>query len=77
MGAIRNIQYQATRPTSVTILLFAFQAFKVFFPNNVSPQGEELIYNGITILGATGLIEKVWNNRKDITEWFKRVFTNK
>lgn len=74
---IKNIQYQATRPTSVTILLFAFQAFKALFPDKVGPDGEELIYNGITILGATGLIEKVWNNRKEIKDWIKRVFTNK
>jgi hypothetical protein len=74
---IRNIQYQATRPTSVTVMLFLFQTFKMMFPDKIGPDGNELVYGAITIIGATGLLEKVWDNKDDMAKWIKKVFTNK
>ena len=77
INTVRNIQYQATRPTSVAIMLFLFQTFKMIFPDKIDADGNELVYGAITIIGATGLLEKVWDNKDDMAKWIKKVFTNK
>jgi hypothetical protein len=77
MAAVRTIQKNITRPTSVAIMLVLFQLFKLSFPNSMSNEWEDATYNAITIIGGTGLLEKLWANRKEIKEFFKQIFTKK
>ena len=77
MTKAREIQKQVTRPTSVAIMLVLFQGFKLLFPNKMSNEWEDFTYNAITVIGGTGLLDKLWTNRKEIVEFFKSIFTKK
>lgn len=77
MAAVRTIQKNITRPTSVAIMLVLFQLFKLSFPNSMSNEWEDATYNVITVIGGTGLLDKLWVNRKEIKEFFKQIFTKK
>lgn len=74
MTTARIIQKQVTRPTSVAIMLVLFQGFQLAFPNTMSPEWEGWTYNAITVVGATGLIDKLWRNRQTIINKVKNVF---
>lgn len=77
MTKAREIQKQVTRPTSVAIMLVLFQGFKLLFPNKMPNEWEDFTYNAITVIGGTGLLDKLWTNRKEIVEFFKSIFTKK
>ena len=72
---VKDVQYNATRPTSATIMLVLFQLLQLVLP--VSQPVQEGIYTAITIVGTSGLIEKAWKNRKQIKEWVKSLFKRK
>lgn len=74
MATVRKIQKQVTRPTSVAVMLVLFQGFQLAYPKALTPEWQNWTYNVITVIGTTGLIEKVWRNRHDISKWFKNVF---
>ncbi len=74
MTTARTIQKQVTRPTSVALMLVLFQGFQLAFPNTMSPEWEGWTYNAITVVGATGLIDKIWRNRQIIINRIKNVF---
>ena len=73
----REIQKQVTRPTSVAIMLVLFQAFKLAFPNKMPDEWQEFTYNAITVIGGTGLLEKMWKNRKELTKFVNNIFKRK
>lgn len=74
MTTVRIIQKQVTRPTSVAIMLVLFQGFQLLFPDKLTPEWEDWTYNAITVVGATGLIDKIWRNRHIIINKVKNVF---
>lgn len=74
---VKNVQKQVTRPTSVTIMLLLFQGVQLLFPDSISKDLEGFIYNLISVVGATGIIDKIWRSRKNIKEWFLNLFTKK
>jgi len=74
MTTARIIQKQVTRPTSVAIMLVLFQGFQLLFPDKLTPEWEGWTYNVITVLGATGLLDKLWRNRQTIINKVKNVF---
>ena len=74
MATVREIQKQVTRPTSVAVMLVLFQGFQLAFPKSMSPEWEGWTYNVITVLGATGLLDKLWRNRQTIINKFKNIF---
>lgn len=74
MTTARIIQKQVTRPTSVAIMLVLFQGFQLLLPDKLTPEWEDWTYNAITVVGATGLIDKLWRNRQTIINKVKNVF---
>ncbi len=77
MARIKEIQRNVTRPTSVAVMLVLFQGFQLLFPGKMSPQWQDWTLNVITVIGGTGLIEKTWRFRKEISEFFKKMFHKK
>ena len=77
MRKARNIQKQVTRPTSVVIMLVLFQGFKLVFPNRMPDEWQEFTYNAITVIGGTGLLDKLWTNRKEIIKFVSNIFKRK
>lgn len=77
MSNAREIQKQVTRPTSAVIMMLLWEAFLSLFPNAISPPTEEGIGKIILAVGLTGVIDKIFRNRKEIKEWFKSIFTKK
>ena len=77
MSKARNIQKQVTRPTSVAIMLVLFQGFKLVFPNRMPDEWQEFTYNAITVIGGTGLLYKLWTNRKEIIKFVSNIFKRK
>lgn len=77
MSKARNIQKQVTRPTSVAIMLVLFQEFKLVFPNRMPDEWQEFTYNAITVIGGTGLLDKLWTNRKEIIKFVSNIFKRK
>jgi len=57
------------------ILLLLFQGYKLIFPDSLSCEWEEWIYNAIGVVSATGILDKLWRNRKKLTEGIKKIFT--
>jgi len=62
MAGVRKIQRNVTRPTSVAIMLVLFQGFQLMFPDKMSPQWQDWTLNTITVIGGTGLIDKIFRN---------------
>ncbi len=77
MSKARTIQKQVTRPTSVAIMLVLFQGFKLVFPNRMPDEWQEFTYNVITVIGGTGLLDKLWTNRKEIIKFVSNIFKRK
>lgn len=77
MATLREIQKQVTRPTSAVIMMLLWEAFLSLFPNAISPPTEEGIGKLILAVGLTGIIDKAVRERKNITEFFKSIFTKK
>jgi UDP-N-acetylglucosamine enolpyruvyl transferase len=73
----REIQKQVTRPTSVALMLVLFQCFQLAFPNTMNDQWQDFTYNAITVLGATGIIDKLYRNRIKYINFIKNIFTKK
>jgi len=77
MAGVRKIQRNVTRPTSVAIMLVLFQGFQLMFPDKMSPQWQDWTLNTITVIGGTGLIDKIFRNWNEISEFFKNLLTKK
>ena len=77
MAGVRKIQRNVTRPTSVAIMLVLFQGFQLMFPDKMSPQWQDWTLNAITVIGGTGLIDKMFQNWNEISEFFKKLLTKK
>jgi hypothetical protein len=77
MSTARDIQKNLTRPTSVTVMLVLFQIFKKIWPEAMDTDWQEITYSGIGIIGATGIIDKAWRNRKEIKMFIKNLFKRK
>ena len=77
MASPREIQKQVTRPTSAVIMMLLWEAFISLFPNAIAPPTEEGIGKIILAVGLTGVIDKIFSNKKEITEFFKSIFTKK
>lgn len=77
MATVRDIQKNATRPTSVVIMLLILQGFQLTFPNKIPENWENFALNVITIVGGTGIIDKAWRNRKEIKQWIINIFKKK
>jgi len=52
-----------------------FRAFNTAYPDAIPQQWEEYGYYAIDTIVATGIIDKLWRNRKDIIKWVKARFT--
>ena len=74
MATVRKIQKEITRPTSVAIMLVLFQGFQLFFPKVMDKELENWTYSVITVIGGTGLLDKLWRNRQIIINRIKNVF---
>ncbi len=68
---MRKIQRNVTRPTSVAIMLVLFQGFQLMFPDKMSPQWQDWPLNAITVIGGTGLIDKIFRNWNELSEFLK------
>lgn len=77
MATVREVQSQVTRPTSVVIMTLLFEGFQLLFPNAMSTNSVVGTYKILLALGATGIIDKGWRNRKMILEFFKGLITKK
>lgn len=77
MASPREIQKQVTRPTSAVIMMLLWEAFISLFPNAIAPPTEDGIGKIILAVGLTGVIDKIFSNKKEITEFFKSIFTKK
>lgn len=77
MANAREIQKQVTRPTSAVIMMLLWEAFLSLFPNSMSPPTEDGIGKLILAIGLTGVIDKMFTNRKEIAQFFKSIFTKK
>lgn len=73
MGTAKDIGRNATRPTSVVVMLLLWKAFQMKWPDAMPPEWESWTLDAITIVGGTGIIDKLWRNRKDIREFFKSI----
>lgn len=62
------------KTTTGGVLVLLFQLFKLIFPDSLSVEQEELVLNVINILLATGLLDKVWRNRKKIIDFVTKLF---
>ena len=71
-GKINNITRQATRPTSVVIMLLILQAITMVAPDAIPEKWEDFAINAITAIGATGVLDKAWRNRHKIKDLFTR-----
>jgi len=74
MNKAREIQKQITRPTSVAVMLIIFQGFKLAFPDAMGADWQNFTIDAISVIGATGIIDKAWRNRKEIINWFTNIF---
>lgn len=74
---IKGITRQATRPTSVVIMLLVLQAVTLAAPKAVPERWEDFAINAITVIGGTGIIDKAWRNRHEISAWVKSLFKKK
>lgn len=77
MASPREIQKQVTRPTSAVIMMLLWEAFISLFPNAIAPPTEDGIGKIILAVGLTGVIDKIFSNKKEIAEFFKSIFTKK
>ena len=77
MATPREIQKQVTRPTSAVVMMLLWEAFISLFPNAIAPPTEDGIGKIILAVGLTGVIDKIFSNKKEITEFFKSIFTKK
>lgn len=77
MAVVREIQSQVTRPTSVVVMTLLFEGFQLLFPTAMSTNTVLGTYKVLLAFGATGIIDKIIRNRKEIVEFFKSIFTKK
>jgi len=77
MEVIRKVQSQVTRPTSVVIMTLLFEGFQLLFPDAMSTTTVLGTYKVLLALGATGIIDKTWRNRREIRDYIKELFTKK
>lgn len=73
--AVKDIRYNTTRPTSVVIMMLLYQGIKLIWP--VSAIVDKWVTDIILAVGATGIIEKTWKNRKEIIAWIKGLLKKK
>ena len=64
MASPREIQKQVTRPTSAVIMMLLWEAFISLFPNAIAPPTEDGIGKIILAVGLTGVIDKIFSNKK-------------
>lgn len=69
---INTITRQATRPTSVVIMLLILQAITMAAPDAIPEKWEDFAINAITVIGGTGILDKIWRNRHKIKDLFTR-----
>lgn len=69
---INTITRQATRPTSVVIMLLILQAITMAVPDAIPEKWEDFAINAITVIGGTGILDKIWRNRHKIKDLFTR-----
>ena len=74
---VNNIIRQATRPTSVVIMLLILRAVTLAAPQAIPEKWEDFTINAITVIGGTGILDKAWRNRQDIKKWVKDRFKKK
>ena len=74
---VKNITRQATRPTSVVIMLLILRAVTLAAPQAIPERWEDFAVNAITVVGGTGILDKAWRNRKEIKEWVRKIFKKK
>lgn len=73
----KTIGRQATRPTSVVIMLLILQAVTLASPHAIPEKWEDFAVNAITVIGGTGILDKAWRNRHEIKEWVSNIFKRK
>jgi hypothetical protein len=54
-----------------------FELFLLIFPELITIEVQALIYKAIGILGATGLADWIWRNRKNAFDFIKKLLTKK
>lgn len=74
---VNNITRQATRPTSVVIMLLILQGITMVAPQAIPEKWKDFTINAITVIGGTGILDKAWRNRQDIKKWVKDRFKKK
>ena len=77
MATAKDIGRNATRPTSVVVMLLLWKAFQMKWPDAMPPEWESWTLDAITIVGGTGILDKAWRNRKEIKEWVRKIFKQK
>jgi hypothetical protein len=60
------------KTASAGVLVLLFQLFQLIWPDALQEQWEDWIYNAIGVIGATGIIDKIWRSRHKIKEVFTR-----
>ena len=73
----KTIGRQATRPTSVVVMLLLLQGVTLTWPHAIPEKWEDFAINAITVVGGTGILDKAWRNRHEIREWLTNIFKNK
>ncbi|MCK9592701.1 MAG: hypothetical protein M0Q91_11920 [Methanoregula sp.] len=56
------------------VLLLLFQFIKLVSNREIPDEWQELVYNGIGLIAATGVFDKLWRNRRKMIEWVKDLF---
>jgi hypothetical protein len=54
-----------------------FEGFQLLFPDAMSTTTVLGTYKVLLALGATGIIDKTWRNRREIRDYIKELFTKK
>jgi len=62
------------KTTFSAVLLSLFEIFQVIAPEAMPDKWQGVTYKAIGIMGTTGIIDKVWRNRKKIKSYIYDIF---
>ena len=54
-------------------LALLYQLFELVFPDLLTPGWEQWVQGAISFLLTTGLLDKIWRNRREIIEFIRRL----
>jgi hypothetical protein len=69
---------QATNGYKTKSAVFVYLALQLFGDRiPLTPGNKEIIVNLVELLMASGLLHDFWRNRRQITDWITKLFTDK